>query len=306
MIFINFVYGQLCNQLFLFSHLLAHGEVTGRRVWFPGFRKNEGQFEYFLTDRKTWSKNVYLPFSGDRAKARAEAGLRRVLHKDGKLLRLVEAVTRRKLHVSLDYLNEFMYPENEGGRQLTTPLCLFEGWVFRVPSALAAFAPQLRQIFRFRPAEVDRARTFLSAFPYKNIIGVHIRQSDYAQDAPQFCWTPGQYLTWMQALRGELGPDTGFVVVTDGKIPDFNESWITLHRGNAVQDLCVLSHCHRIMGPPSTFNRWAAFVGDKPHLALWTPDQEVTSRDFAPFKILSRPKNLSPNEVHVMNFFGIV
>jgi hypothetical protein len=285
MIIINFTYGQLCNQLFFFAQFLAYAAETGQRVWFPGFRKNEGLFDYFVEDRRSYSKFVYLPFSAHWLQEATDLSLRRFFHKDGKLLHFIEFVIRRRLHIALDFPTESMFPEIEKDRHLTSPICLFEGWQFRVPLAFNKFAPHLRSIFRFREIDIKHSKTFLESQSKQIIIGVHIRQGDYSIHAPQWHFSPMQYHKWMTEVRQEMGSKVGFVVVSDGSLPDFNENWITRHQGNTIQDLCVLSHCHMVMGPPSTYNRWAAFMGQNPHLCLWNEKQQAKSEEFSIFKM---------------------
>jgi hypothetical protein len=60
------------------------------------------------------------------------------------------------------------------------------------------------------------------------------------------------------------------------------------------------------MGPPSTFNRWAAFMGEKPHLCVWNEKQQIKNVDFAVFKMIGGSKNLSTQDVETLKWFGIV
>ena len=45
--------------------------------------------------------------------------------------------------------------------------------------------------------------------------------------------------------------------------------------GGTYEDLCLLSKCHYLIGPPSTFSGWASFIGRVPLLYMTNPDMEA-------------------------------
>jgi hypothetical protein len=50
----------------------------------------------------------------------------------------------------------------------------------------------------------------------------------------------------------------------------------------AILDLYTLSLCHRIMGPFSSYSRWASFIGAVPLCFLETKEQQFTDASFSP------------------------
>lgn len=287
MIVLNQSYGQLCNQLFLFAHIISFAIESGQRVWVPGFYKKRELFNYFTNDRESFSEVVFFPDLRPGIAKLVEIGMRRAFHSDSKLLRLIERLLRKKTRLRLDYLTEACFPEFEGAEKVTSPICFFEGWMFRCPLGFSKHAEALRSIFAFLPEHVLAAEIFLSSLPFDKVVGVHIRQGDYAEMAPQWTYSVDRYLLWIQELRQQMGPGTCFVIVSDSEMPKFEEDYIVHHKGSAIQDLCVLAHCEFVMGPPSTFNRWACFMGNRNHLCLWNPSMNIDVSMFKKFRMLS-------------------
>ena len=89
----------------------------------------------------------------------------------------------------------------------------------------------------------------------------------------------------MNRLRDELNKSVTFVIVSDDKSIDFPQDWIVRHRGSPLEDMALLSCCDLIAGPPSTFNRWAAFAGAKRHYSAWNSDEYPKIVDFKNFKL---------------------
>src|SRR5256885_16731419 len=52
---------------------------------------------------------------------------------------------------------------------------------------------------------------------------------------------------------------------------------------NPVTDLCALSKCDFIAGPPSTFTQWASFWGDVPLYSIDSPTAPISAEDFKVF-----------------------
>lgn len=50
---------------------------------------------------------------------------------------------------------------------------------------------------------------------------------------------------------------------------------------SAIGDLYALSQCDYIIGPPSTFNCWASFIGDVPLYTMFKKGETITLNNFA-------------------------
>ena len=124
-------------------------------------------------------------------------------------------------------------------------------------------------------------------------LGVHIRRGDYAQ------WRDGQYYFDNQVYAehinrfAELHPDQAihvYLSTNDNgvKAEDFQQTCpqVVVHhlRGNAPQDLFMLSECDYLIGPPSTFSLVAAMYRDIPLYRMDTADAtKMTDEGFKLF-----------------------
>ncbi len=110
----------------------------------------------------------------------------------------------------------------------------------------------------------------------------------------------------MRALRREGQGRIGFIVVSDDMDIDFQEKWVLRHKGNPFMDMAVLSCCDMVVGAPSTFNRWSAFVGDRPHLSVWSSDFAPTLNSFKKFKLSSGVgQECDASDINTIRWYGI-
>lgn len=121
---------------------------------------------------------------------------------------------------------------------------------------------------------------------YKNneyfIIGVHIRRGDYQT------WLNGQYYysfdiykSYMEQIKC-IFPDKKicFFIASNESIPfEIINKYpcIYIDGANAATDLYALSLCDRLIGPPSTFTRWASFINQVPLFFIFDPKEELKS-----------------------------
>lgn len=114
------------------------------------------------------------------------------------------------------------------------------------------------------------------------IIGVHIRRGDYQT------WQDGLYYysfeTYLEFMRQveQVYSDKKvcFFMASNEKIPMglFNEfECFSIDGANAAHDLYALSLCDRLIGPPSTYSRWASFVSQIPLFFIFNPKVEIVS-----------------------------
>ena len=99
------------------------------------------------------------------------------------------------------------------------------------------------------------------------LVGVHIRQSDYAEfENGAHFFSTLQYAAAMKSIMDAVTPcRVAFVVCSDTvqEASEFEGLNATLAVGTTeTDDLTLLSFCDAIVGPHSTFNHWAAFMGD--------------------------------------------
>lgn len=118
------------------------------------------------------------------------------------------------------------------------------------------------------------------------IVGVHIRKGDYKY------WLDGRYYyedeayeSFMSQMETLLAPrKVSFFISTNGEVSDIitkNHQTFRIEQGNMAHDLYGLSCCDYIMGPPSTFSKWAALVGNVPLCHIGNSNQQLTLDDFS-------------------------
>ncbi|MBP1539181.1 MAG: alpha-1,2-fucosyltransferase [Prevotella sp.] len=118
------------------------------------------------------------------------------------------------------------------------------------------------------------------------IVGVHIRKGDYED------WLDGKYFyedevyeRFLSQMEQLLAPRrVKFFISTNGKISDIlmcSHDIFYINNGNMAHDLYGLSQCDFIMGPPSTFSKWASLVGSVPLNHIYTPNERLSLDDFS-------------------------
>ena len=120
------------------------------------------------------------------------------------------------------------------------------------------------------------------------IIGIHIRRRDYKT------WQGGKYYYSFETYRGimsqvkQLYPEKRicFYIASDEQVlwdPFKDLPCIHIEKANAATDLYALSLCDRLVGPPSTFSRWASFVNKVPLYFIFDKTAVIASdRQFCP------------------------
>ena len=110
-------------------------------------------------------------------------------------------------------------------------------------------------------------------------IGVHIRRGDYKiwRDG-QYFYDLSQYRAIADRVHAELGPRCHrFYIFSDEGIDDqlFAGLPVFTHQGPYFADFVGLSACDYVIGPPSSFATWAAFLGKKKRIVLTS--KEISS-----------------------------
>lgn len=118
------------------------------------------------------------------------------------------------------------------------------------------------------------------------VVGVHIRKGDYKEwHCGKFFYSDEQYESLMAQLENLLAPrKVKFFLSTNGivsnKIID-GHSTFRIENGNMAHDLYGLSQCDYIMGPPSTFSKWAALTGHVPLYHIHDAEKALSLNDFS-------------------------
>ena len=166
-----------------------------------------------------------------------------------------------------------------------------KGWHTRTHTEFIAQAkPMLKHIYRPKAEITDKADALLRHIrgSADMVVGVHIRRGDYATwNDGRFFYSLEQYHRFMLRVKEcYAGRRVAFFISS-------NETFdLSLFHGcscyrftgepsAAVLDLYTLSVCDRIIGPVSTFSRWASFIGEVPLCFIENDNQQFTDEAFS-------------------------
>ena len=155
---------------------------------------------------------------------------------------------------------------------------------------LAQTKSELQQIFRPRQEIVDKAEAMIVEIRKEAdiIVGVHIRHGDYKTfENGRYYYTLEEYHQMMLNIQN---------LYKDRHVAFFissNESFSTEIFSNCncyrfgkepsgdILDLYTLSICDRIVGPWSTYSRWASFMGEVPLCCIKEKKLSFEEKDFS-------------------------
>ena len=88
----------------------------------------------------------------------------------------------------------------------------------------------------------------------------------------------------MRAVAAESPSPLVFMICSDETVDlaFFRKNGMTVFAGpgHKIEDLAALSMCDKIMGAPSTYSWWAAFVAEIPLLHIWDASKPMTPDGF--------------------------
>ena len=155
---------------------------------------------------------------------------------------------------------------------------------------LAKTKKELQHIFRPRQEICEKAEAMLHNIRNNSdfIVGVHIRRGDYATwHEGRFFYELEEYHQFMLRVK-EVYKDkrVSFFISSneDFSLEQFTNCECSKYGkepSGAILDLYTLSLCDFIIGPFSTYSRWASFIGEVPLCFLETIDQQFTEDSFS-------------------------
>ncbi len=166
-----------------------------------------------------------------------------------------------------------------------------KGWSTRTDTRyLRQTLPELKRIFRPKGEIMHKAETMIAALRQESdlVVGVHIRRGDYATwNDGRFFYALEDYRQFMQRINLlYVGCRVSFFISSNEDFPlNVFEGCCCRRFGKepsgAILDLYTLSLCDRIIGPFSSYSRWASFIGEVPLCFLETKDQQFTEDSFS-------------------------
>ena len=178
---------------------------------------------------------------------------------------------------------------------LSRRMVLVEGWYARWYDLFLKYKQEIIQLFAFDDkVESQVAKTMVTR---GLSLGVHIRRGDYATFmCGRFFYTDEQYVSVIRQFC-RLHPEESVSVYICGNDPLIDKDYylhllegcsVIFPDGNPAEDLCLLSHCDYLIGPPSTFTLVAAMYRDLPLYWIEQPSDSLTESSFRHFDYLFR------------------
>jgi hypothetical protein len=166
-----------------------------------------------------------------------------------------------------------------------------KGWSTRTDIRyLKATLPRLQKIFRPKEEIMLKAENMIAELKQVSdlVVGVHIRRGDYATwNNGRFFYELEDYHQFMLRIQNLYKDrDVSFFISSN---EDFS---LSIFEGCkcrrfekepscAILDLYTLSVCDCIIGPISSYSRWASFIGEVPLCFLESKDQQFTKNSFS-------------------------
>lgn len=166
-----------------------------------------------------------------------------------------------------------------------------KGWSMRTDTRyLKQTLPELKRIFRPKDEIMSRAERLIFEMRQTSdfIVGVHIRRGDYATwNEGKFFYSLKEYYQFMLKVK-KLYSDRKVAFFISSNEEFSLEIFADCHcqrfydePSGAILDLYTLALCDRMIGPFSSYSRWASFIGEVPLCFLETKDQEFTEESFS-------------------------
>lgn len=160
--------------------------------------------------------------------------------------------------------------------QSASPVMCFRGWLFKNPTGIIKHRARIMAYLKPRAPIAERAAAFARSLRARceHLVGVHIRQTDYAT------WLGGKLLVTPKDARialdellrrtGRDAKKTLFVVCSDGRVDMSAFAGLDVVRGpgTEIDDFLALTACDVIVGSNSTFGGFASYYGDVPLVIL--------------------------------------
>ena len=155
---------------------------------------------------------------------------------------------------------------------------------------LVKYKKELIQIFKPKDEITAKANSLIDKIRNENdiIIGVHIRHGDYKTwREGRHYYTFEEFHSFMQQIK-ELYSNcqVAFFISSNAQVDtkifqDCNCFRFDKEPSGDILDLYTLSLCDRIIGPWSTYSRWASFIGEVPLCFIKNKDQKLQKDDFS-------------------------
>lgn len=235
--------GQMCNNMLQYAHVYAWGREHGRNTMSMRFAY---KYQYFRICHSRWHW-FWMYLAG----------------KWGAALHLLPVITfpfekNQDISAQIEAMNSNKH-------------AVVQGWRAEFFDLFLKYKEDIIALFQFDDS--IRKQVMPQMIPYKNCtkLGVHIRRGDYKTFyGGKYFFDDKVFIDYIKAFA--TGKNDVHVFIC-GNDPNINKELfkqelpeVTVHfpNGNPGEDLCLLSECNYLIGPPSTFSLVASMYRDIP------------------------------------------
>jgi hypothetical protein len=276
--------GRLANRILLFAHFIATAAEHGFHVVNPAFGKYAHYFPSTSGDllcrypaagvippvNRYVRELFYHACSG-------WAGVLHVLQQGGRDVGLIRLLR----HQSLDLDNPQFLSFLRRRRAV-----FVQDWFFRSDTNCETHGEAVRSFFTPWGGHLRRVDDVVESARRRDrfLVGVHIRQDDYSKfKGGRFFYSHEQYRQVMIRVEEAFADrNVSFLLSSDAPVPEGCFDGFDTIRGNGheLEDLYALAACDRLIGPPSTYSKWASYYGQVPRYEIFDPAQPVAPDSF--------------------------
>ena len=275
--------GQMCNNILQYGHLYAWGREHGRETMSMRFAYKYQYFNICHTRRHNFLTYAFAKYAAK--------------------LKLIPTASFDEEDAPTDQQEHLM---------LTHRFVMAEGWYVRYYDLFLKYKQEILQLFTFLP-EVQASVAAKMNGEQKGVLrlGIHIRRGDYKTfNGGKFFYSDEQYVKVIQQFIA-LHPEQPVAIYICGNDPKLDKGYyrrklapsapvsppqggggdglhIIFPDGNPGEDLCLLSQCDYLIGPPSTFSLVASMYRDVPLCWLTDINSPLLPTSFGHFDYLFR------------------
>jgi hypothetical protein len=165
-------------------------------------------------------------------------------------------------------------------------LLFVQDWNFRAPDWCERHRDTIRPYFRPFERHLAAARALVEPARAggRFVVGVHVRRTDYARfKGGRWFYSLEQYRGFLERARRVFGDrDVAFLVCSDEALPREPFAGLEAHFGgrDGLEDLYALAGCDALLGPPSTYGRWASWWGGVPRYTIFDSERPFDAASF--------------------------
>lgn len=244
--------GWMCNNILQYGHIYAWGREHGRTTMSMRFAY---KFQYFHICHTKWH-NFFLY----------------VVAKAAAAMKLIPVV-------SYNTPNE-VSPEKEA-IMLNSRHVVVQGWEVRFYDLFEKYKDEIIRLFAFDKRIERSVDAVVSKMNCDLLLGVHIRRGDYKTFyGGRYFYDDDVFLNYIKTfVRMHSDKHIGIIICGNyGKIDkeryerELSDCKVLFPAGSPPEDLCILSKCDWLIGPPSTFSLTASMYHDIPLCWMHTAD----------------------------------